>query len=144
MYQGQLLVQVMRQKNCFGLFFHRNFLVSSPLKICIFFSLREFNILFSRRERLKETSRLRPDLEILKSDYMVFKRLPLISPLASKKTDSYFCMLQPSKSAHGESGLVYLEVPVRVLLDLEPGLAKNIGFPVCDFHEFTPIHWEIF
>jgi len=115
-----------------------------------FFSFGKFTILkiflsiFSRRERLKETSRLRPDLEILKSDYMVFKRLPLISPLASKKTDSYFCMLQPSKSAHGESGLVYLEVPVRVLLDLEPGLAKNIGFPVCDFHEFTPIHWEIF
>ena len=103
-----------------------------------------FKLFSFRRERLKETSKLRSDLEIFQSDYLVFKRLPLLSPLAwGKRADSFFCMLQPSQSAHPNSGIVYLQVSLRLLQQLDTNLAKKVAFPVCDFHEYTPIHVEI-
>ena len=90
-----------------------------------------------RRERLKPVSDYRPDLEVLKSEYLVFKKSPLPSPAALPGADSYFCLLSP---AFLESGKLYLEVSHHVLKTLEPETAQKIVFAVHDFADYSPYY----
>jgi len=100
-------------------------------------------LLSCRRERIKETSSRFSGCEILMSEYLVFKKLPLVSPISSDESDSYFCMLQPNQYSHWKSENIYLQVSARLLEKTDPQLARKIIFPTFDYHSYTPAHMDL-
>lgn len=97
--------------------------------------------LFSfRRERLKAESDHFEDHEVVRVEYLVFKKSPVASPLAKTETnkDSYFCLMRKTQLGGGTE-TIYLEVSHRILKTLQNETGERLIFPVFDYHYQEPV-----
>jgi len=105
-----------------------------------FFTKEKLSFFCYRRERFKEQSDFFEDYEVLKVEYLVFKKSSVSSPLVCQqqpKEDSYFCLLQKSQLGGG-SETIYLEVSHRLLKTLQNETGERLIFPVFDYHSQEP------
>ena len=86
-------------------------------------------LFFPRRERVKTLNKY---WMLRQSQYLLFKKSPVVTPLGS---DTYLCLIPSSQ----EKELLYLEMPDRVLKTLPHEVTDSVVFSVFDYHAFEPV-----